>query len=110
MRDHTRHLMSIALAHAQAALAHLDCHGRGACCQAYEGSAWNGGTHVTVIVDRGLCETHRTRPAFADVEVWIYDIQGPSIDKLGKEGDLGTAGVLKTPGDADEPAPTRRAD
>lgn len=105
MRERTAMMMHVAVLHAQAAFASSCGQEEFRGCKAYEGSVWNGGTHVTVIIDRGLCAMHATRPAFADVEVWIYDIRGDSIDYLGKERDERNAGLLKEPGDeGDAPA------
>ena len=103
MRARTKMMMDVAVQHARAAFA-SSCGGeefRG--CKVYEGSVWNGGTHVTVIVDRALCEAHATPPEWTSVESWIYDIRGDSIAYLGKEGDARTAGLLKEPGDAPPP-------
>ncbi|HTK04050.1 MAG TPA: hypothetical protein VL500_00540 [Candidatus Eisenbacteria bacterium] len=104
MTQRTRMMMQVALQHAQAAFA-SSCGRKGhRGCRIYEGSVWNAGTHATVIVDRGSCDDHGTRPAFADVEVWIYDIRGDSIVYLGKDRDPDIARLLKEPGGAPPPA------
>ena len=97
MRARDRLMMEVALQHAQGAIGTLPCTQGLGRCHAYEGSVWNGGTHVTIIVDRGLCKEHGS--PFSAVESWIYDIRGASIEYVGKDCDPRTAGVLKTPDD-----------
>ncbi len=80
-----------------------------AACRVYGGSAWNGGTHVTVIVDRCVCALHASRVPFAAVETWVYDISGDSPKYLGK-GDLPqNAELLAEPGDLVEAPPAPRS-
>lgn len=99
-RPRTLAMLEVALAHAKACFSGSCASLAPAACDVYGGSVWNGGTHLTVIVDRCRCELHAGRVPFAAVETWIYDISGPSPKYLGK-GDLPqNADVLAIPGDA----------
>ena len=104
----TKLMLEIALAHAKAAFAGSCAPKAPAACMIYGGSAWNQGTHVTVIIDRCVCRVHVADISFAAVETWIYDIQGDGPKYLGKDGAPGTAELLKEPGDVPEASPDRK--
>lgn len=107
MSARTRNMMEVAVAHAQAAFASSCGREEFKRCDVFEGSVWNRGTLVTVIVDRGLCTEHATRPAFADVELWIYDIRGESILRIGTDRDPAVAALLKELSDDSTASPNQ---
>jgi hypothetical protein len=109
MNARTRNMMEVAVAHAQAAFASSCGSEASKGCCVYEGSVWNGGALVTVIIDRGLCDLHRTRTAFADVELWIYDIDRDSPLKIATDRNPAGAALLKELSDADTTPPTQGA-
>ena len=92
MHPRTKQMLENALRHAGAQF--KDC-----ACVTYGGSAWNGGTHLTVIVDRCVCALHASRVPFADVEVWVYDISGASPKYMGKDSVPANVALLEEPGD-----------
>jgi len=104
MHPRTRMMLDAALLHARAAFASSCAPKAPIACKAYDGSVWNGGTHVTVIIDRCLCLEHSTRLPFTDVEVWVYDISGDSPVYLGKDQLPSNVELLKEPGDIATPA------
>lgn len=108
MEGHIRHartqkMMEIALMHARAQLSSFCSRQAPAACQAYEGSVWNAGAHLTVIVDRCACPEHASRLPFTDVEVWVYDVSGDAPIYLGKEGEPSTKDLPMVPGDIKTP-------
>lgn len=107
LHPRTHQMLEVALAHAKAQF-ETSCGPKDpAHCQVFAGSAWNRGTHVTVIVDRGVCPDHLIGPPSAAVEVWVYDIQGDSPKYLGKSDRPENAALLRDPGD--KPAPSSSA-
>lgn len=99
----TKVMLEIALMHARAQFETTCLRQAPAACRVYEGSVWNRGTHLTLIIDRAACPDHASRP-FTDVEVWIYDITGESPKYLGKDLDQANVALLKEPGDRPDPA------
>jgi hypothetical protein len=75
-----------------------------AACMVYQGSAWNGGELLTVIIDRCICSEHGQDIPFRDLEIWVYDIRGEVPMYLGKQDDPRNADLLKEPGDIPDPS------
>lgn len=95
----TLQMLEIALMHARACF-ESSCGSRLLrTCMVYGGSAWNGGAHLTVIIDRCVCALHAPRVPFAAVETWVYDISGPSPIYLGKGSLPQNVELLAEPGD-----------
>ena len=98
MHPRTRQMLESALRHARAQFT--------ACgCATYEGSAWNEGTHLTVIIDRCVCPEHAS--CASKVDVWVYDISGASPKYLGRDDVPENVALLKEPGDRGLSAKTR---
>ena len=99
----TRMMMEVALQHARAAFETSCASKAPLACMIYEGSVWNAGAHVTVLVDRCMCEAHAAcRPV---VEAWLYDITGASVVYLGKQEDPRNRDIPAVPGDVPGSSP-----
>lgn len=99
MHPRTQQMLENALRHARAQFERTCAAHAPSACMVYGGSAWNEGTHLTVIVDRCVCKQHASRAPFADVEVWVYDITGASPKYMGKDSVPENVALLVEPGD-----------
>ncbi len=104
----TRTMLEAALLHARAQFETSCARHAPAACMIYEGQAWNGGTHLTVIVDRAPCTEHAVPPRWIRVEMWVYDIRGESPLYMGKDSHPQNLALLKEPGDRADGSASQR--